>query len=135
MKCLLRQAQIRSYVQLTSGCSNAAATGAAPVVSFVAEANAAMSAGYSVTVSGMNFGAGAVTPTATIGTSSCGTSSWASTTSVVCFSHAGESVGLDVRVTAIGTVGTHTAAFSYDGGLSRSAGACFALLFEVSVHS
>ena len=88
---------------------------AAPVVSFVAEANSAMSAGYSVTVSGVSFGADAVTPTATFGTTGCRTSAWASTTSVVCLPHAGESVAVDVHMTAHGVVGTRTAAFSYDG--------------------
>ena len=79
------------------------------------EANSAVTSGYSMTVSGLNFGVDATTPTSTIGLSSCATASWASTSSVVCMISTGEGVGLELRVTVAGVVGSHTASFSYDG--------------------
>ena len=96
-------------------CDWAAAAWPAPVVSFSSEANAAVTAGYSVTVSGLNFGVAATTPTATVGLSSCATASWASTSSVVCRLLGGEGVGHELRATVAGVVGTRTAGFSYDG--------------------
>ena len=88
---------------------------AAPVVSFVAEANSAVTSGYSVTVSGLNFGVDTTTPTSTIGLSSCATASWASTSSVVCMLSMGEGVKHEHLMTVAGVVGTRTATFSYDG--------------------
>ena len=88
---------------------------AAPVVSFVAEANSAVTAGYSVTVSGLNFAVSATTPTSTIGRSSCTTTAWASPSSVVCMLGMGEGVDLELRMTVDGVVGSRTATFSYDG--------------------
>ena len=88
---------------------------AAPVVSFSVEANAAVTAGYSVTVSGLNFGVDATTPTSTIGLSSCATASWASTSSVICMLSMGEGVSHELRVTVSGVVGSRTSGFSYDG--------------------
>jgi hypothetical protein len=89
--------------------------GAAPVVSFVAEANSAVTSGYSVTVSGLNFGVSTTTPTATVGLSSCATAAWASTSSVVCMLSMGEGVEHELRATVAGVVGSRTATFSYDG--------------------
>ena len=88
---------------------------AAPVVSFSVEANAAVTAGYSVTVSGLNFGVDATTPTSTIGLSSCATASWASTSSVICMLSMSEGVSHELRVTVSGVVGSRTSGFSYDG--------------------
>ena len=88
---------------------------AAPVVSFVLEANSVLTSGYSVTVSGMNFAASTTTPTSTIGLSSCATSAWASTSSVVCMLGTGEGVSHELRVTVAGFVGSNSASFSYDG--------------------
>ena len=88
----------------------------APTVSFVDALNAAVTAGYSVTVSGIDFAASATTPTATVGLSGCLTAAWASASSVVCMAAASEGVGHDVRVTVEEIVGTRTATFSYDGG-------------------
>lgn len=87
----------------------------APVVSFSEEANAAVIAGDSMTVSGLSFGAGATTPTVTVGLSSCVTAAWASASSVVCMVSAGEGATRDIRVTVVGVVGSRTSAFSYDG--------------------
>ena len=87
----------------------------APVVSFVAEANSAVTSGYSVTVSGLNFGVYSTTPTSTIGLSSCATASWASATSVICMLSMGEGVKHELRMTVAGVVGSRTTTFSYDG--------------------
>ena len=87
----------------------------APVVSFVAESNSGVTSGYSVTVSGLNFGVAATTPTSTIGLSSCATAAWASTSSVVCMLSMGEGVGHELRMTVAGVVGSRTATFSFDG--------------------
>jgi hypothetical protein len=88
---------------------------AAPVVSFPAEANSAVTSGYSVTVSGMNFAASATTPTLTIGRSSCATAAWTSVSSVVCMLSMGEGVSHELRMTVSGVVGCCTSGFSYDG--------------------
>ena len=79
------------------------------------EANSAVTAAYSVTVSGLNFGVDATTPTSTIGLSSCATASWASTSSVICMLAMGEGVIHELRVTVAGVVGSRTSGFSYDG--------------------
>ena len=84
-------------------------------MSFSSEANAAVSAGYSVTVSGLNLGVLKTTPTLTVGQSSCATATWASTSSVVCMLDGGEGVGHDLRVTVAGVVGSRTSGFSFDG--------------------
>ena len=88
---------------------------AAPVVSFIAEANSAVTAGYSVTVSGVNFAVSATTPTSTIGLSGCNTAAWASSSSVVCMLGMGEGVNHELRITVAGVVGSRTATFTYDG--------------------
>ena len=94
---------------------NKACRVSAPVVSFVAEDNSAVTSGYSVTVSGMNFAVSATTPTSTIGLSSCATAAWASASSVVCMLSMGEGVSHELRMTVAGVVGSRTATFSYDG--------------------
>ena len=87
-------------------------------MSFVAEANSAVTSGYSVTVSGLNFAVSATTPTSTIGLSSCGTAAWASASSVVCMLSMGEGVSHELRLTVAGVVGSRTATFSHDGTCS-----------------
>ena len=87
---------------------------AAPVVSFVSEANIAVTAGW-VTVSGLDFGFVDATPTAGLGMTSCVTSTWASATSTVCRAAPGNAPLSYVLVTTATIVGTQTWAFSYDG--------------------
>ena len=92
----------------------------APTVSFVDSFNAGMTTGWSVTVSGMNFGASLdTTPTSRLGLSDCGTTSWASQTSVVCFLTRGDGVEHTGTITAVSVVGTRTSTFSYDGPFPR----------------
>ena len=94
-----------------------ARTPAAPVVSFLRELNAAGTAAWSVTVSGIDFGASDASPTARLGATSCPTAAWASSTSVVCFVAPGEGPRKDAAMTVEGVVGTRTRAFSYDGAV------------------
>jgi hypothetical protein len=92
----------------------------APTVSFVDSFNAGMTTGWSVTVSGLNFGASLdTTPTSRLGLSDCGTTSWASQTSVVCHLTRGDGVEHTGTITAVSVVGTRTSTFSYDGPFPR----------------
>lgn len=107
---------------------------AAPVVSFVSEANIAVTAGW-VTVSGLDFGFVDATPTAGLGLTSCVTSTWASATSTVCRAAPGNAPLSDVLVTTATTVGTQTSAFSYDGMRLVSMAVCCrrVSLYELSI--
>ena len=96
----------------------------APVVSFVGENNAATTTGWSVTVSGIDFGSLDTTPTTRLGVSNCLTAAWASSTSLVCFTTPGEGVEKDAAMTVAGVVGTRTKTFSYDGGGRRELCSC-----------
>ena len=71
-------------------------------------------------MSGVNFGASLdTTPTSRLGLSDCGTTSWASATSVVCFLTRGDGVEHTGTITAVSVVGTRTSTFSYDGPFPR----------------
>ena len=96
----------------------------APVVSFIGENNAATTTGWSVTVSGIDFGSLDTTPTTRLGVSNCLTAAWASSTSLVCFTTPGEGVEKDAAMTVAGVVGTRTKTFSYDGGGRRVLCSC-----------
>ena len=85
------------------------------MVSFSGESNSATTAGWSVTVSGLGFGPFDGTPTSGLGSSSCMTSAWASSTSAMCLSAAGEGAGHDSVVTVVGYPNALTTSFSYDG--------------------
>ena len=108
---------LRSSVSaaVDSAFSEAFLPGAAPVVSFVAEANVAVTAGWSVTVCGADFGFADATPTFGLGLSSCLTSTWVSATSAACLAALGNGPLADVLATVSTIVGTHTSVFSYDG--------------------
>ena len=85
------------------------------MVSFVESFNVATTVGWSVTVSGVSFGAVDATPSSRLGVSSCTTLAWASSTSVVCLPSGGQGVAHDVVMTVAAIVGTRTKTFSYDG--------------------
>ena len=92
------------------------------MVSFLSSDNAALTGGFSVTVSGVSFsGLTETTPTAAVGTSSCGTTSWASGTSVVCQLSPGDGIAVSAFATVLSVVGTRSSAFSYDGPKIRVA--------------
>ena len=90
----------------------------APVVSFVAETNAIVTAGWSVTVSGVDFGYADATTTSGLGLSSCPTAAWVSASSVACYLARGEGPLAEALATVSTVVGTQTSAFSYDGRLA-----------------
>ena len=84
-------------------------------MSFVLELNGVSSGGYSVTISGLNFGSLDATPSMRFETTQCATSSWASSSSVRCLLAAGAGAMRDIDMTVAGVVGTRTSIFSYDG--------------------
>ena len=85
-------------------------------MSFIDSFNAGMTAGWSVTVSGVSFGASLdTTPTSRLGLSNCGTAAWVSVTSVACFLTRGDGIEHEATVTAVGVMGTRTSTFRYDG--------------------
>lgn len=91
---------------------------AAPVVSHTDQINSPASGGSSVLLSGVNFGESDLTATAHILVTVCETTSWSSSTGLVCESAGGSGVGtlLSVHVTASSLVGTDTDVLTYDGG-------------------
>ena len=91
---------------------------AAPIVSFIDSANAVHTVGWSVTVSGVSFGARDATPSSRLGLSSCATVSWASSTTTVCLPSGGHGPGLDSLMTVAGIVGTGPMVFTYDGAVN-----------------
>ena len=85
------------------------------MVSFVANANVGVTGGWSVTVSGVDFGFADATPTFGLGVSSCLTTTWASATSATCLVALGNGPLTEVLATVSTIVGTQTSVFSYDG--------------------
>ncbi len=88
---------------------------AAPIVSFTRPQNTAGSDGGLVTVSGLDFLSSDATATARLGSQSCGTTSWASGTSVVCSATAETGTAIDTVTTVGSFVGTWTGGFTFDG--------------------
>ena len=102
---------------------------AAPVVSFVAETNAIVTAGWSVTVSGVDFGYADTTPTNELGLSSCPTVAWVSSSSSACYLARGESPLAEALATVSTVVGTQTSVFSYDGRQADQGWHAFGIAF------
>ena len=78
--------------------------------------NAGVTAGGSVTISGLHFGGLVVTPTASLAAADvCGSAAWTSATMVLCApaAYGGSAVRTAVSVSAV--VGTLTGQFSFDG--------------------
>ncbi len=93
-------------------------------MSFVDSFNVATTVGMSVTVSGASFGAPDTTPSSRLGLSSCGTSSWASSTSVICLPTGGQGAAHDIYMTVAATFDTQTKTFSYDGANAQPECSC-----------
>ncbi len=93
---------------------------AAPVAS-ATTANAAPTAGGTVTISGLSFGAAGASVTASLtAADTCGSSAWTSATAVVCAPQAGGGTGgVRTAVSVGGVAGTLTAQFSFDGACVR----------------
>jgi len=95
-------------------------------------ANVAFTAAVSVTVSGIEFAAVDQSPTSVLADAVCATSSWTTSTSVLCLSTAGALPPNVATVTIIGTVGTGSSVFSFDGSPHFGAHAFgFALAFRL----
>jgi hypothetical protein len=92
---------------------------AAPVVSKVA-ANAVPSGSGTVTISGLSFGTGDLTATASLATADvCGSSAWTSATTVACAppAYSGSAVRTAVSMGAV--MGTVAGQFSFDGARAK----------------
>jgi hypothetical protein len=74
-----------------------------------------VTAGWSVTVSGVDFGYADATTTGGLGLSSCPTAAWVSSSSVACYVARGEGPLWEALATVASIVGTQTSVFSYDG--------------------
>jgi hypothetical protein len=99
---------------LSVGAMDSGFTYDTPVVTLVAAANAAQSAGTSITVYGTNFAPSDETPSVTVGVTLCGTTSWSTVTSVVCgTTHNGWGTQKLVQV-SLGTDGSLDMALTWD---------------------
>jgi hypothetical protein len=86
----------------------------APAVTRGRSMNVAMSELAWVTLTGLSFGPGDSTVSATVGSVVCGTASWTTSTTVRCY--AGMSTGGSAQyLTVAGLVGTGTGVLSFDG--------------------
>ncbi len=101
-------------------CAVWSAADAAPVASAATAkfgANAAPTAGGTVTISGLSFGAAGASLTASLtAADTCGSSAWTSATTVVCAPQEyGGAGGVRTTVSVSGVAGTLTLQFSFDG--------------------
>lgn len=111
---------VSSYPVLTVskvvGTSAAILTYDAPVVSSINEYNFPTSAGFSVTLTGVNFGNAALSPTVRLGVSFCTSQAWVSATSISCFPNPtgtfGEKGNIVVTISAV--VGTRQNSYTFD---------------------
>jgi len=90
----------------------------APTVSFilVGSGNAPGTGGASATISGLSFASFDMTPTAAMAGADCGTSSWASGTTVVCLQSSSSDVSSSqTTVTVSAVTGTTQHLFTFDG--------------------
>ena len=82
-------------------------------------APASLGRGFSVTISGLNFGASDPTATASLG-AECSTASWTTQTTLVCRQNIYAAISTAIGVTALAIVGpnaigTLVGAFTFDG--------------------
>jgi len=85
-------------------------------VSATGPANAAVTSGGLVTISGLSFGGLVVTPTASLTTTeACNSAAWTSATAVMCTSAAYGGFGIRIAVSVSAVVGTLIGQFSFDG--------------------
>jgi hypothetical protein len=97
-----------------SGTGLMAFTYDAPVVTQLSTENTAASGGVSITVSGFNFGQGAIDPSVLIGNTACTQSQWISGSSVTCLAAAGQGFEMAVGLNLDKVVGTLAGAFTFD---------------------
>ena len=91
----------------------------APMVSFNAPANIAVTDGGTLTVSGLNFRSTDHSSSVELGSLACSTAAWSSQTSLACRPVVGVNAGQGLHAAAAvaSLVGTRTSAFSFDGSL------------------
>ena len=77
--------------------------------------NAPFTGGASLTVLGLSFGDFDYTATSMVGSPTCATSSWTSSTSVMCMAAAGSDDPSSAEVTVASVVGTILSSFTFDG--------------------
>ena len=99
-----------------------------PVITAAAAYNVG-SAVSSVTLVGMQFGVASSTVTAVLSLADCGTSSWASATSVECIGTRGAGAAGTGGVRVLGAAGTSSAVFSFDGIVMATARAIDPMCF------
>jgi hypothetical protein len=85
----------------------------APVMTHGEKPNFPFSGGNFMTVQGVNFGVQDLTPTIALARTSCGSTTWTSTTAVLCVRMRGDSLA-NVVMTLSSHVGTMAAVFSFD---------------------
>jgi hypothetical protein len=85
-----------------------------PVQSFVNRFNMPTTNGLSLTVTGTNFASIDATPTLTVGKTMCGTTSWTSSSSMICKASYGSAKEVDINAVLQTLEGTGRALFSFD---------------------
>jgi len=93
----------------------------APVVTYVGPFNAPASSSFTISVSGLNYANVDQSPSAIVGATACLTTSWSTTTSLVCLSGLGTGVARTIIISLQGVVGTRNAGFTYDAAVPTSA--------------
>ena len=84
-------------------------------MTFVRDANGPTTGGSTLTLSGTNFAPTGTSPTTSIGATQCTTSSWISTTSVLCLLPAGTGRSANVTSRLASQIGALPNSFTYDG--------------------
>jgi len=110
------QPQQSSAVASILGTSSTVFSFDSPTVTLVFN-NGVMTGGSYATITGLNFGSYEVTPSAQLGMTACGTTSWSTTTSLWCVTLQGIGIQLDSPVIVSQQVGTYQNAFSFDAAV------------------
>jgi len=97
----------------TTSTAKAIFTYDAPVVTLTTYLTSPNVGGQSVTLNGQNFGQADETATARLGFTLCGTTSWTSSSTIVCLSPEGAGQALSLVMTIASLVGTQPQAYTY----------------------
>jgi hypothetical protein len=89
----------------------------APLISYTNLYNTPTTAGGQITVEGVNFGSSDYTPTIRVESTMCGTTSWSTSSSVVCVASYGSGISRNVAISLSSVMGTALGLFSYDSPL------------------
>ena len=91
--------------------------GAAPALTFARDANGPATGGSTLTLSGTNFAPIDTSPSMSIGATQCTTSSWISTTSIMCNLPAGAGRSANATLSVSSQIGALPSWFTYDCAL------------------